>query len=83
VGQLPGGSGNGPPILAQLGGHGTFDIRHASGVSCSELSGGCERVLATDGIVPGDLLLEACDEPIDPLSISQVEQGGSGVRASQ
>ena len=38
--QLPGGSGNGPPIFAQLGGQGISNLPHASGVSCSELLGG-------------------------------------------
>jgi len=36
-GQLPGGSGNAPPILAQLDGHGTTNFPHASRVSCSEV----------------------------------------------
>ena len=38
--KLPGGSGNGPPILAQLGGHRTLTLPAASRVSCSELFGG-------------------------------------------
>ena len=36
-GQLPGGSGYGLLIVAQLGGQGFSDFRHASRVSCSEL----------------------------------------------
>jgi len=36
-GELPGGSGNGPPILAHLGGHGISNFPHASRVSWSEV----------------------------------------------
>ena len=36
---MPGGSGNGPLILAHSGRHGISNLPHASRVSCSELLG--------------------------------------------
>jgi hypothetical protein len=48
--QLPGGSGNGRSILAQLGGPSIIDFPLASRVSCSELLGGTAQWKWADAV---------------------------------